>query len=76
MAPQSLENEFGEYWSKLSLVEKESLLNVAKNYVQLKTVPGEIDIEQYNREIDEAVTRVENGEFFSHEEVVRMSKEW
>jgi hypothetical protein len=60
----------------LSLVEKESLLNVAKNYVQLKTVPGEIDIEQYNREIDEAVTRVENGEFFSHEEVVRMSKEW
>jgi L-lysine 2,3-aminomutase len=25
-----------KYWSKLTIVEKESLLSVAKNYVQLK----------------------------------------
>ncbi len=25
-----------EYWSKLSVIEKESLLHVAKNYVELK----------------------------------------
>jgi hypothetical protein len=31
-----LDNEFMKYWSKLTLVEKESLLSVAKNYVQLK----------------------------------------
>lgn len=36
MAAPSLDNEFMQYWSKLSVVEKESLMNVAKNYVQLK----------------------------------------
>ncbi len=36
MAAPSLDNEFMQYWSKLTVVEKESLMNVAKNYVQLK----------------------------------------
>lgn len=36
MAAPLLDNEFMEYWSKLSVVEKESLLHVAKNYVELK----------------------------------------
>lgn len=36
MAAPSLDSEFMQYWSKLTLVEKESLMNVAKNYVQLK----------------------------------------
>jgi len=36
MAAPSLDHEFMQYWSKLSVVEKESLMNVAKNYVQLK----------------------------------------
>ena len=31
-----VDNEFMQYWSKLTLVEKESLLNVAKQYVLLK----------------------------------------
>lgn len=36
MAAPLLDTEFMEYWSKLSVVEKESLLHVAKNYVELK----------------------------------------
>ena len=36
MAAPSLDNEFMQYWSMLTLVEKESLMNVAKNYVLLK----------------------------------------
>lgn len=36
MGAPSLDTEFMQYWSKLTLVEKESLLNVAKNYVLLK----------------------------------------
>lgn len=76
MAAQTLDNEFGKYWSRLTIVEKESLLAVARNYIQLKDESGETDIEQYNKEIDEAVTRVENGEFYTHEEVMKMSKDW
>jgi len=36
MGAPSLDNEFMQYWSKLTVVEKESLLNVAKNYILLK----------------------------------------
>ena len=78
MSAQSLEQEFDQYWSKLNIVEKESLLAVAKNYVQLKddNDTERLSIEEYNKEIDEAVARVEAGEFYTHEEVVKMSKDW
>jgi hypothetical protein len=36
MAVPLLDHEFMQYWSKLTVVEKESLLTVAKNYVQAK----------------------------------------
>lgn len=37
MAVPVLDNEFMQYWSMLTIAEKESLLNVAKQYVQLKS---------------------------------------
>lgn len=37
MAVPLLDNEFMQYWSKLTTTEKESLLSVAKQYVQLKS---------------------------------------
>jgi hypothetical protein len=36
MGVPQLENEFMKYWSKLTIVEKESLLSVSRNYVQSK----------------------------------------
>ena len=35
-----------------------------------------ISLEQYNKEIDEAMNEIKNGEVYSHEEVVEMSKKW
>ena len=73
MAAPSLDNEFNKYWSLLTPVQKESLLSVIKSFIQPKE---QVDIEQYNKEIDEAVNRVEAGEFYTQEEVERMSEEW
>ncbi len=36
MAASLLDTEFMQYWAQLDLVEKESLLTVAKNYIHLK----------------------------------------
>lgn len=33
-------------------------------------------IEQYNKEIDQAIDEVERGEFYTQEEVEKMAKEW
>jgi hypothetical protein len=35
-----------------------------------------VSVEQYNKEIDDAIARVEAGEFITLEELERMSKEW
>jgi len=43
-AASSLDNEFMQYWLKLSLGQKESLLNVAKNFVGLSGEPDVTDL--------------------------------
>ena len=37
---------------------------------------GRISLEQYNKEIDEAMEEIKRGEVVTHEEVVKMSKNW
>ena len=43
MAVPLLDNEFMQYWSKLTVVEKESLLSVARHYVELKDDSADAD---------------------------------
>ena len=62
---------------ELQQVEDISLLRALKHMIHygLKN-EGRISLEQYNRELDEAEARVARGEFFTHEEVKKMAKEW
>jgi predicted transcriptional regulator len=76
MSAPSLENQFTQYWSKLSIAEKKSLVIVAGNYVHSREENGSVSIEQYNDEIDEAMMLMDAGEFYTHEEVVEPSKTW
>ena len=76
MGARLLDNEFNQYWLKLSSKEKESLLTVAKHFVELKEESGAVSLEEYNREIDEEMNRMENGEFITHEEAVKTSQKW
>jgi hypothetical protein len=73
MAVSSLDSEFNKYWPLLTTVQKESLLSVIKSFIQ---PDEEINIEQYNKEIDEAISRVKSGTFFTQEEVEQLSKKW
>ena len=76
MAAPSLDNEFMAYWIKLTSAEKESLLYVARNYVQLKEESGRVSIEQYNKEIDEALEQAAAGNYMTQEEIEKESEEW
>ena len=76
MGAPSLDTEFMKYWFQLSPVEKESLLHVAKNYVDIKENAGHVSIEQYNLELEEAMKRMDAGESYTHEQVTEMSKKW
>jgi hypothetical protein len=76
MGALSLENEFLDYWLKLSVSEKESLLSVARHFVELKEEFGNISLEEYNKEVEEAMTRMDKGEFYTHDQALKISQSW
>jgi hypothetical protein len=74
---KALERELLQYILQLDEAEKKSVLQMLKTFLKgrEKKLPR-ISIEQYNKEIDEAIARVEGGEYYTHEEVERMAKDW
>jgi hypothetical protein len=78
MTAKAIDNQLNKYWPLLEKEEKQSMLTFMKSILKFKTAaaPQRISIEQYNKEIDDAMERVKGGEFYSHEEVVEMSKKW
>ena len=75
MATQNVQREMLQYFLQLNDSEKKSVLEMVKSFLKdKKDIPERISIEQYNKEIDEAMEEVKRGEVFTHEEVVKMSK--
>ena len=74
---KALERELLQYILQLDEAEKQSVLQMLKTFLKgrEKKIPR-VTVEQYNKEIDEAIARVEAGEYYTHEEVERMSKDW
>ena len=50
-----------------------SMLKYRRNVTQSSE---RISIEQYNKEIDEAVKDIENGEYYTHEEALKIANQW
>jgi GTP cyclohydrolase I len=72
-----LDKEMFNYFTRLNEAEKKSVVQMLKTFLKGRDEnPGRISIEQYNKEIDEAMEEVRRGETYSHEEVVKMSKGW
>lgn len=62
---------------ELQQVQDLSLLRTIKAVLHygLKN-EGQISIEQYNRELEEAEAEIDKGEFISHEELKKQMKAW
>jgi len=74
---KALDQELVYYMFQLDEAEKKSVLQMLKTFVKGREKSVDrITIEQYNKEIDEAIARVEAGDFFTHDDVEKMSKGW
>lgn len=72
-----LEEEMHSYFTRLNEAEKKSVVQMLKTFLESKKdIPGRISIDEYNKEIDEAMEEIKKGEIYNHEEVLRMSKDW
>ena len=74
---KALERELFQYILQLDEAEKRSVLQMLKTFLKGRQIKApHVSIEQYNKEIDEAIARVEKGEYYTHEEVERLAKDW
>lgn len=77
MTTMSLDNELKLFWPQLANEEKQSILSQIRAFLQQKSVPLErLTIEEYNRLQKEVEADIDNGGFFTQEEVKEMSKQW
>jgi hypothetical protein len=74
---KALEQELFEYILQLDEAEKKSVLQMLKTFLKGREIKTpRVSIEQYNKEIDEAIARVETGQYYSQEEAERMANDW
>lgn len=73
MAASSLDIELSQYWSKLTPLQKKSLLGVIKSFTE-KT--GNISVEQYNQELAEAEEEYQQGNHISSDEMLELIRKW
>ncbi|MBO9619328.1 MAG: hypothetical protein J7539_09870 [Niabella sp.] len=72
-----LDKEMFNYFTRLNEAEKKSVVQMLKTFLKgRQPAPEPISIEQYNKELDEAMEDVKNGATYSHEEVIKMAKDW
>lgn len=73
----TLEKEWKNYFLQLNEAEKKSILLMLKTFLQKRSVDtGRISIEEYNKEIDEAIAEAEAGNYITQEEMEKQAAKW
>jgi len=77
MTAKSLDSEINKFLPMLGIEEKVSLLGVIKSFINLKKEESNhISIQQYNKEIDEALAQVKTGNYITQEELEKEMDQW
>ncbi len=72
------EKEWNSYFMQLNDAEKKSVLLMLKIFLQRRIIEdsGSISIDQYNKEIDEALAEVAEGNYITQEEMEKQAAKW
>jgi L-lactate utilization protein LutC len=77
MKEQTLNREFKLYYSRLSKAQKESMLSMMKSFLDETAGKSKrISVAQYNKELEEAEERINNGQFITQESLREEAKGW
>ncbi len=76
MAAPSVNTELIKYFSLLTPTQKKSVLTLIKSFVTPEIKSGRISIEQYNKEIQEAMAEAAAGNYVTQEDLEKESASW
>ena len=73
----AIDKEMFTYFMQLNEVEKKSVVELLKAFLKgRKDQSQRITVEQYNKEIDEAMERVGKGEYTTFEDLEKEMRSW
>ena len=73
----AIDREMYAYFMQLNDAEKKSVVELLKTFMRgRKAQPNDMTIEQYNKELDEAIERVERGEYTTFEDLEKEMQSW
>jgi len=73
MAVSALDTDLSKYWPLLTPVQKASLLDIIKFFLQS---PEKISLQQYNQELSEAEAEYKSGNYISSDEMLQLIRKW
>ncbi|ULQ51491.1 hypothetical protein [Flavihumibacter fluvii] len=77
MAISRIDKEFLKFFSQLEETQKKPLLTMLKAFLKTSDSTKTLSsLEQYNSELKEAMEQINNGEIYTHDEVIKLSKGW
>jgi len=72
-----IDKELIYYFTRLNNSQKKSLLGMIKSFLKQGNELSEaVDIEQYNKELDEAMKRIDDGSFTTLEALEKEMQTW
>lgn len=72
-----LDKKMFNYFKQLNDAEKKSVVQMLKTFLSgRQETTGRISIEQYNKEIDEAMEEVKEGNYITQEEMEKIAAKW
>lgn len=76
MATPSFNTELIKYFSLLTPAQKKSVLTLIKSFVIPEIKSGRVNIDQYNKEIQEAMAEAAAGDYVTQEDIEKESASW
>ncbi len=76
MATSTIKKQFDNYLPLLYNKQQTLLLEMVKSFLNVDKEAKRITKKQYNKEIDEAVERIEKGNFVSHKDALKELSKW
>lgn len=76
MTTTTIRNQVEDYLPMLSLKQQALVLEMIKSLLNVDNDSKRISIEQYNKELDDAVARIERGESIDHEDALKEISKW
>jgi predicted transcriptional regulator len=72
----TIDKELNDCITRLNEAEKKSVLLMLRTFLSGRETSQHISLDEYNREIDEALAEAEAGEFITQEEMEKRAAKW